>query len=201
MSLPASFLPKAGKQNLMSSFNQFLVEQLEGGQVHDGLSTTLPAGKTFWCLFGYPLTGLVFPSISVTEVGLFSRGELALDRVLGHDAVGKPVKGTRNQTLIEVNCWAKDTPESAQAEKTVRELRDTVIYALTNAGEVDESTGLLVVPAITLRDFGQAGEPMVGTITVDRTDNAINEKFIVDAADQNIKRYRLLIRVFWNELT
>ena len=200
MPLPASFLPKAGKQNLMSSFNRFLVEQLEGGQVHDGISPMLPAGKTFWWLFGYPLTGLVFPSISVAEVGLFSRGELAMDRVLGHDTAGQPVKGTRNQTLIEVNCWAKDTAESAQAEKTVREFRDRVVYALTNAGEVDESTELLVVPPIILRDFGQAGEPMVGTITVDRTDNAVNEKFIVDAADQNIKRYRLLIRLLWNEL-
>lgn len=201
MALPSAFVPKAGKQNLMSSFNRFLVEQLEGGQVHDGISTTLPAGKAFWWLFGYPLTGLVFPSISIAEVGLFSRGELAMDRVLGHDTAGHPVKGTRNQTLIEVNCWAKDTPESAQAEKTVREFRDRALYALTNAGEIDESTGLLVVPAIVLRDFGQAGEPMVGTITVDRTDNAINEKFIVDAADQNVKRYRLLIRIFWLELT
>ena len=71
---------------------------------------------------------------------------------------------------------------------------------LVNAGEVDEDTGLFVVPPIDLHDFSQVGEPKVGKITVDRTDNAINEKFVVDAADMNVKRYRLLVRVFWFEL-
>lgn len=201
MPLPASFTARTGKQNLMASFNHFLVEQIGGGQVHDGLSTQLAPGKAFWWLFGYPLAGLVFPSVSVVEVGLFNQGELALDRVLGFDQAGRPVKGVRNQTLIEINAWAKDTPEKADAEKLVRELRDRVIYAITNAGEIDDATGQFVIPPMHLRDFSAAGNPVVGTVTVDRAANAINEKFIVDAADQNVKRYRLLIRVFWFELT
>ena len=200
MPLPSNFVPKAGKQNVLASFNSFLVSEIGGGEVHDGVSTTLPGGKVHWWFFGYPLTSLLFPSISVSEVGLFNKGEFAIDRVLGFDSSGKPVKGTRNQTLIEINCWAKDTVTLAQAEKTVRELRDNVAYVLVNAGEVDEDTGLFVVPPIDLHDFSQVGEPKVGKITVDRTDNAINEKFVVDAADMNVKRYRLLVRVFWFEL-
>jgi len=200
MPLPSNFTSKAGKQNVIASLNQFLVNEIGGGEVHDGVSTTLPSGKVHWWFFGYPLSSLLFPSVSVAEVGLFNRGEFAIDRVLGFDSTGKPVKGTRNQTLVEINCWAKDTATSAQAEKTVRELRDKVAYVLVNAGEVDESTGLFIVPPIDLKDFSQVGEPKVGKITLDRTDNAINEKFLVDAADQNIKRYRLLVRMFWFEL-
>ena len=200
MSLPVGFVSKAGKQHVMASLNAFLIEQIDGGQVHDGMSTELPAGKTFWWLFGYPLAGLVFPSISVVEIGLFNQGELAMDRVIGFDPSGQPIKGVRNQTLIEINAWAKDTPEQADAEKVVRERRDTLVYAFTNAGELNEQTGVFVVSPIELKDFSQPGEPVVGHISVDRTPNAINEKFIVDAADQNIKRYRLLVRVFWNEL-
>lgn len=201
MPLPSNFAPKAGKQNLMASFNGFLVSEIGGGEVHDGVSMALPGGKTFWWMFGYPLSSLLFPSISIAEVGLFNKGEFAIDRVLGFDkTTGKPIKGTRNQTLIEINCWAKDTVASAEAEKTVRELRDKVAYVLVNAGELDEDTGLFIVPSIDLKDFSQVGEPKVGKITLDRTDNAINEKFIVDAADQNIKRYRLLVRIFWFEL-
>lgn len=200
MPLPSGFVPPTGKQNVITSFNKFLIAEIGGGQVHDGIATALPGGKTFWWFFDYPIAPLLFPSISVAEVGLFNRGELAIDRVIGHDTAGKPIKGTRNQTLIEVNCWAKDTPESAQAAKTVRELRDKLVYVLSNAGEFDDTTETLVVPPIYLKDYGQVGEPVVGKVIVDRTDNSINEKFIVDAADQNIKRYKLLVRVFWFEL-
>src|SRR3989304_352906 len=114
MPLPSNFVPKAGKQNVLASLNSFLVSEIGGGEVHDGVSTTLPGGKTFFWFFGYPLSSLLFPSISVVEVGLFNRGEFALDRLLGFDSLGKPIKGARNQTLIEINCWAKDTAASAQ---------------------------------------------------------------------------------------
>jgi len=200
MPLPSGFKPKAGKQNVVSSFNQFLVDQIGGGQVYDGISTQLPVGKDFWWFFDYPLSGLQFPSVSTTEPGLFTRSPIALDRVLKFDSMGKPVKGDRNQTLIEINCWAEDTATQADATKIVRELRDRIFYVLRNAGEIDEDTGALIVPPIELKDFSQPTPPLVGTIQVDTADNAIDEKYIVDPVDQNIKRYRLLVRIFWFEL-
>lgn len=202
MPIPASFISPTGKQNLISSLNQFLVDEIGGGEVHDGTATTPSGGNTFFWLFDYPLSGLVFPSISTTEIGLFSEGPIALGRVLAHDKItGLPIKGERNQTLMEINCWAKDTPEKADATKAVRELRDKVNYVLTNAGEIDEANpGTFVVPPIDLKDFSQPSPPVVGKIRLDSADNSIDEKFIVDAIDQNIKRYRLLVRVFWFEL-
>lgn len=201
MPLPSGFVPATGKQNLMTSFNKFLVAEIGGGEVHDGISTALPGGKTFWWFFGYPLTALLFPSISVAEVGLFNRGDIALDRTIRMDpTTGKSIKGSKNQTLIEINCWAKDTASLATAERVVRELRDKIAYVIVNAGEFDEDTSTFVVPPMQIKDFSTLGDPVVGNILFDRSDNAINEKFIVDAVDQNIKRYKLLVRVFWYEL-
>ena len=201
MPILSSFYPSSGKQNVMASFNNYLVSQIGGGTVHNGIDTTLPLGKTFWWTFGYPLTALMFPSITVSETGLYTPGETAIGRVLAIDKVtGLPIKGTRNQTLIEINCWAKDTAALANAEKVVRDLRDKVMYVLNNAAEFDESTNSLLLPPIELKDYNQAIPPTVGLIYLDRSPNAVNEKFIVDSADQNIKRYRLLVRIYWNEL-
>ena len=202
MALDPAFVNPTGKQNLLSSINQFFVDQIGGGQVYDGITTTLGVGKTFFWFFDYPLSGLLFPSISTTEVGLFSKAPIALDRVIDFDKItGLPIKGERNQTLIEINCWEKDTPTKADATKVVREFRDRLNYVLKNAGEIDEANpGQFIVPPIDLKDFNQPSPPVVGKVQLDLADNAIDEKFIVDAVDQNIKRYKLLVRVFWFEL-
>ena len=201
MALPSNFKSKSGKQSVISSFNTFLTEQIVDGEIHDGSTITLSGGKEFWWFFDYPLASLLFPSISINEVGLFTKASKAFGRLLGHDSSGVPVKGEENQTLIEINCWAKDTASQANGTRIVRELRDKVMYTLLNAGEFDEITDQLVIPKIDLIDFTQPSEPVIGTIRIDRADNAIDEKYIVDAVDQNIKRYRLLVRIFWFELT
>ncbi len=202
MPLPSGFIHPTGKQNVISSINQFLIDEIGGGEVYDGIATVLPGGKDFFWFFDYPLTGLLFPSIVTTEVGLFSQAPIALDRVLAFDKVtGKPIKGERDQTLIEINCWAKNTPEQGDATKVIRILRDKVRYVLQNAGEIDEDNpGQFIVPPIDLKDFSQVVPPVVGKIRVDTADNAIDEKYIVDADKQEIKRYRLLVRIFWFEL-
>ena len=198
MPLSSSFVPGSGKTQMLASLNRFLITEIGGGEVHDGISKTLPGGKTFWWFFDYPISAQLYPSISVADIGLFNQGERAFDRVLGHDkTTGKPIKGARNQTLVEINCWAKDTADQSDATKVVRQLRDKVNYVLVNAGEKDEDTNLFVVPPIYLKD---QSDVVVGIVTLDRNANAINEKFIVDMADQNVKRYRLLVRVFWDEL-
>jgi hypothetical protein len=192
----------SGKQSMMSSLNTWLTEQFPEGQVHDGFSTTLSMGKEFWIHFGFPLASLMFPSISISEVGLFTPGGRAFGRTLGIDSTtGKPIKGERNQTLIEINAWAKDTAESANAEKDVRDLRDKIMYALLNAGEWDEDTDDFLVPPILLKDYSEMTPPTVGVIKVDSTANSINERFIVDPVNANVKRYKLLVRVYWEELS
>lgn len=202
MPLPSNFTHPTGKQNVLSSLNQFFIDEIGGGEVHDGTATDPTGPNVFFWLFDYPLSGLVFPSISTTEVGLFSRAPIAFDRLLEIDkTTGKPIKGDINQTLVEINCWAKDTPVKADATKVVRELRDRINFVLKNAGEIDEDNpGQFIVSPINLKDFSQPTPPVLGKIRVDNVDNSIDEKFLVDEVDQNIKRYRLLVRIFWFEL-
>ena len=202
MPLPSDFTHPTGKQSVISSLNQFFIDEIDGGEVHDGTATEVTSPNTFFWLFDYPLSGLVFPSVSITEVGLFSRAPIAFDRLLEIDkTTGKAIKGDINQTLIEINCWAKDTPEKADATKVVRELRDRVNFVLKNAGEIDEDNpGQFIVPPIDLKDFSQPSPPVVGKVRVDNVDNSIDEKYLVDEVDQNVKRYRLLVRIFWYEI-
>lgn len=190
----------SGKANLLTSFNNFLVDNVASGQIHNGVQTDLPAGKTHWWFFGFPLTAMLFPAITVVDVGLFTPGERAFDRLLGTDANGNIVKGTRNQTLIEISCWAKDTSEQANGEQVVRELRDAVMYVLLNAGDSKADESGFIVPPVLLKNYYKNPVETVGAIYIDRASNSINEKFIVDSIDANVKRYRLLVRVFWDEI-
>ncbi len=202
MPIPASFVPPTGKTNVIASFNQFLIDEIGGGQVYTGTNDDLTGGNIFFWLFDMPLSGLVFPSITTSEVGLFNRAPIAFDRLLEiSKSTGKAIKGDINQTLIEINCWAKGTAEKADATKVIRQFRDKVNYVLKNAGEIDEDNpGTFIVPPIDLKDFSQPSPPVLGKIRVDNADNSIDEKYIVDEVDQEIKRYKFLVRIFWYEL-
>ena len=59
----------------------------------------------------------------------------------------------------------------------------------------------LTTEPIPLRNYNAPGNIQIGIIEVDRQSNAINEKFIVDPSNQNVKRYVLIVRIFWLEVT
>jgi len=179
---PNSTIP-AGKANLMASFNTWLMNTIQGG--YFGLPP-LPTGKEFFWNFDAPIAAQKTPGISTTEVGLFNLGETALERLLGHDANGNPIFGIRNQTLIEISCIDQDSETYTSATQKVRKLRDRVVNAL-------------YVETIPLRNYDDPLTPQIGIIELDSASNAINEKFLIDPANQNLKRYVLLVRVFWME--
>ncbi|TDI97025.1 MAG: hypothetical protein E2O29_01965 [Deltaproteobacteria bacterium] len=193
MPVPKGFVHSSGKENLMASFNNWLIENIDGG--HLG-SPPLPSGEEFFWVFDYPIAPQQFPAISTTERGLFNLGERAFDKLIGHSPDGSPIFGVRNQTLIEITCISQDSETFTGSTRVVRNLRDRVIFALTNAGH----TSTPDVSTIQLRDYSNPNKPVIGFIELDKESNSINEKFIVDQENQNVKRYILLIRVFWNEL-
>ena len=193
MPLPKGFTQFAGKQNLMASFNNWLIENIEGG--HLG-AQPLPSDKEFFWAFDFPIGPEQFPAISTTERGLFNLGERAINKLIGHTSDGTPIYGVKNQTLIEITCHAKDTGTFTGATNTVRNLRDRVVFAITNAGHISTPQ----VNKIRLRDYNNPSNPEVGFIELDRDSNSINEKFIVDSQNQNVKRYILLVRIFWCEI-
>lgn len=183
--IPSNSKFSFGKQNLLASFNNWLIETIEGGHVG---TAPLPSDKEFFWDFDYPIEPQDFPAISTTEIGLFNLGEIALGRFLGFNENGSECFGTRNQTLIEITAFAKDSETFTGATNTVRNLRDRITQALT-------------VEPIPLRNYNVPGNPQIGIIEVDRQSNAINEKFIVDPSNQNVKRYVLIVRIFWLEVT
>jgi len=197
MSIPSGFHHQTGKEAMLASLNDYLVANIDGGQVG---GTSLGIGKTFFFEFDNPIAPMQFPGITTAEVGLFNLGDFAFDdNLLGFDSSGKPIKGVKNQTLIEINCW-DSLDKSASATKNVRNLRDKVIFALVNAGKINEDTGLPILPKIDLKAIDELGSPVVGQIVIDPSANAINERFLIDPVNQQIRRIKLLVRVFWFEL-
>jgi hypothetical protein len=185
MGVPPNFLAFAGKENLIASFNHWLMDSIQGGYL--GLPP-LPNNKEFFWAFDYPIAPQDMPAITTMEIGLFNRGEIAMGRLLGYTEGGVPMYGTRNQTLMEVTCIAQDSESFTGAARKVRNLRDRVMQAL-------------FTDTIPLRDYSKVIAPQIGTIDLDLGGNAINEKFLVDPTNQQIKRYVLLVRIFWSECT
>ena len=185
MLIPKNSIRFYGKENLLASFNHWLMDTLAGGYI--GIAP-LPADKEFFWAFDYPISPLQTPCISTTEIGLFNLGERALDRLMGHDASGNPVYGTTNQTLIEITCAAQDSDTNFSSVRIVRNLRDRVAQALTS------------FESIPLKYFTNVSTPVLGEIRFDPSSNSLNEKMIVDPQNQQLKRFVLLVRIFWDEL-
>lgn len=183
MAIPKHFTMFSGKENLIASFNNWLMDTINGGYLGVGV---LPVDKEFFWAFDGPILPQHTPAITVIERGLFNLGETALDKLLGFDNSGKPIYGNLNQTLIEITCIDQDTDTYTRATKVVRNLRDRVI----------QSFGTNSIP---LKDFNNPLKPEIGSIWVDAESNSINEKFVQDPANQQVKRYIILIRIFWVE--
>lgn len=173
-----------GKENLIASLNYWLTNTIQGGYI--GVPP-LPAGKEFYWMFDFPIAPVNTPAISITEIGLFNYGEIAMDRLIGFDGED-PIYGTKNQTLIEIICTDQDNLNYSAATNKVRNLRDRVVEALSEGH-------------IPLIDYGNPSKPVIGYLWVDGNSNSINEKLLVDPQNQNLKRYVLLVRIFWMEIT
>jgi hypothetical protein len=196
-SVSSDYLASSGKQNLMCSFNMWLMEVVQGGQDVQG---NLQSGKDFYWAFDYPLAPLKMPAIATSEIGLFNLGARSFDEnLVGFTEEGKPIRAVRNQTLIEINCWAQDSDNFGGATKKVRELRDRVAYALQFTGTRTDDDSAFVLPPMRLRDYSKPDAPVIGMLMLDPAGNAINEKFLIDPVVNQLKRYKLLVRVLYDE--
>ena len=195
--IPADFKASSGKQNLMASLNEWLIDIVRGGQQD---SNELTAGHDFYWAFDYPLAPQRMPAIGISEVGLFDLGARAFDdNLVGFTEAGEPIRAVRNQTLVEINCWAQDSDNFGGATKKVRELRDRVVYALEFAGTRNEQNDAYLLPPIQLKNYSKSGTPIVGILMLDPAGNAINEKFLIDPVVNQLKRYKLLVRFLYDE--
>lgn len=196
-SIAPSFKAESGKQNFVTSLNKWLIDIVRGGHVGDA---PLPVDKDFFWAFDNPLAPLNAPAIGITEIGLFDLGKRAFDgNLIGFTPDGKPIRGVQNQTLVEITCYALDGDAFGGAAKKVRELRDRVVFALEFAGTPNNNDDGFIIPHIKLRDFNQQEAPVVGIIRLDPNGNAINEKFLIDPNNNQLKTYKLLVRFLYDE--
>ena len=143
---------------------------------------------------------MMMPAVGVSEIGLFDLGKRAFDgNLVGLTVDGRPIRAVRNQTLVEINCWAQDSDDFGGATKKVYEMRDRVVLALEFAGVMNDNEDGFIIPPIRLKDFSGDGAPMMGVIWLDPSGNSINEKFLVDPVVQNLRRYKLMVRFLYDE--
>jgi len=180
MPLPTNFKWSSGKNALIGSLADYLITQIPD--------------ETFD--FDNPMLPLKLPSYGVAEVGLFNLSPIAFEHFMGYKN-GLPLYGRKNQTLMEISAW-DDVSLHSNAVGKVRQMRDKVVYLLYNAGRVND-VGVFVLPPIKLKDYSGVSPVEIGVIELDIADNSINEKFIVDPINQNIKMYKLLVRMNWYE--
>jgi len=196
----------SGKAAMMGSFMSYLQTQIND-EFFD---------------FDNPILPVKLPGYGVTEKGLYNMGVTAFDEFLGYRYAysgysgysgvsgesgysawfsgwsGRvPAYGRKNQTLVEISAWDDESVHSNAVGK-IRQMRDKIVYLLYNAGRVDDD-GHLILPAMKIYDYGMTPAREVGVIEVDPADNAINEKQLIDPINQNIKVYRILVRLFWYE--
>lgn len=184
MTIPKNYISFSGKDNMVSSFNHWLMDTIQGG--YSGQPPKTFDYEFYWA-FDYPIMPQQYPAITTAEIGLFDLGSAALEDLMGHDEDGEPIFGVKNQTLIEISCVDKDNDSYTKATQTVRNLRDRIVEALRTE-------------RIPLKNFYDSNPVQIGTIELDRASNSINEKYLVDPIDQNVKKIVLIVRVFWYEL-
>jgi hypothetical protein len=180
MTLPVDFKWDSGKSALMGSLADYFITNITD-EYFD---------------FDNPLLPIKLPGYGVSEKGLFNMGVYAFDNFLGYKG-GEALYGRKDQTLIEISAWDDETLHSDAVGK-VRQMRDKIVYVLLNAGRIDDA-GVEVLPPIKLYDYSTSPKTEIGVIELDSADNSINEKFTIDPVNQNLKVYKLLIRLFWYE--
>ena len=180
MTLPVNFKWDSGKSALMGSLADYL--------------TTNITDESFE--FDNPILPIVLPGYGVTEKGLYNLGTYAMDNFLGYKD-GQPLYGRKDQTLIEISAWDDETLHPGAVGK-IRQMRDKIVYLFLNAGRIDDN-GVEVLPPIKLYDYSTTPKKEIGVIELDLADNSINEKQVIDPVNQNIKVYKILIRLYWYE--
>ena len=180
-SLPVGFKWTSGKNAMIGSFADYLKTQITDENFE----------------FDNPILPVKLPGYGVVEMGLYNLGVHAFDNLLGLKADGSYLYGRKNQTLVEISAWDDETLHPDAVGK-VRQMRDKIVYVLYNAGRTDDN-GNFILPPMKVYNYFVNPKVEIGVITLDDSDNAINEKFIIDPSNQNLKCYKLIVRLFWFE--
>lgn len=186
MTVPATI--PTGKNNVLASLRKYLSEQLAPTVVQ----------------FENYMNVEQIPSIAFQDVGVPNLGGHAFDDYLG-ERIGdsgfpERVYGKIAQTNLEFNILT-DQENNASAIKDLFQMRDRLEYLFMYSGRKDEA-GVLIMPRIAILDFDNSNEDTGASIWCPQERDSIwIENYVgTDQERPNVKRLRILVRVYWHLL-
>lgn len=172
--------------------------------VNDWLTANVPAaGGGFTYFFDQALDPTIFPSVEVGAFNSFEPGTTAMDDlVFPKNPDQNHTQGRFNQVLMEINIRTDGGPNgSTDALQKCRLLKDAFVYALQQAGMVNEATQTIPIPPIIIKDSSNATTNTFARLMTEQ-DNCIIKNFFKPSAPESlIFRYQLIFKMQWVELT
>lgn len=197
MPVPTSYTNPTGKQNVLTSFNNWLVTNVP----------TAGAADFVYDFLAEPSTPQIFAQVSVTELTYFDPGISAFGMNIfpasNYPAVTPAKNGTGMCMMVQIEIKA-DAGVNKSAKQAVYKIRDRFKRALTLAGySDDEAPGVPLVAPILVLDYGvipPGDTGIIAHVPVER-DNGLQENYIgPDEGTPNIHTMRLLALLEWYEL-
>ena len=110
------------------------------------------------------------------------------------------VQGRFNTALLEINIYT-DGSKQDNALQLVRQIKDAMVYALSNAGQYDAGSDSILFPPIVLNDANGASTNTFVRPMTELPNWVIKNFYKPSAPETQIFRYQLIIKLEWVELT
>ena len=188
MVIPTSYKNPTGKNNVLTSINNWLLTNVPTANAADFTYSFLNDRDT-----------TVFPAVDVKEYNFAAKGMGSFGGVLFE--AGAQKEGRDNQLMIDINIY-DDIREHADAKKHVYQVRDRLVRGLTQAGNSDDITNVVTVPPIAVLDYDNS-EAVTGIVAYVPTeeDNHIAENPFPPTPEQlTVYQLQLIVKLYWYEM-
>lgn len=197
MPVPTSYTNPTGKQNVLTSFNNWLMTNVPTAGNADFVYSFLSEVSN----------PEVFALVTVTEQTYFDPGVGAFGMNVfphsGYPISSPAMNGTMMCMMLQIEIKADAGVDPAAKQKAYK-IRDRIKRGLVLAGvSADEAPGTALIPPIVVLDYTQtipADTGIVAWIPVQQ-DNGLQESYIQpDEGTPNIHTIRILALLEWFEL-
>ena len=186
--VPTTYKNPTGKQNLLTSFNNWIETNVPSAGVSD-----------FTYVFMAEDTTQIFPSVHVQEYNFFNAGSNAFGEVLFE--AGSQEEGANNQIMLDISIY-HDLSKDASAKKKMYQIRDRIVRGLKKAGHSDDATDALIVSPIEVLDYDNAATQtgIVAYVPTEEDNHIIENPFQPTPEAPTVYRLQLLVKLCWYEM-
>lgn len=181
-----------GKANVLASINTWL-------------QANVPNSLGFTYFFDQALDPAVFPAVNAYEYRFFDPGDSALGGIIfpanTANTPAGPTEGSAQRMIIALDMYTDGSADS-NALLVLRKMRDWFMYALKNAGVVNDLTGVVLVPPVIITDVNGTGltTNLVARWMTEQDNWAVENNTPPSAPGSQIFKYQILARVEWYEM-